>query len=452
MRPGNRQIKVAATAFAAIGVLALLVALTLAALRPPADRAADEPPAAARQAAPQSADAQPLRYDVEYPAIGYSTAPPSDRVAEVERRLAAGDVRLEHRNGRGYLDSLLRALDIDPASQALVFSTTSLQVGNIRPATPRALYFNDDTYVAWVQGGGAIEIASMDPNLGPIFYTLEQSADAGFERETGRCLRCHDSLSLSGGGVPRFIVGSGYIGTRGNIVAHEGWVLTSRRTPLRSRWGGWYVTGRHGDQVHLGNIVVRDVADLQQLDRLRIGNLATLESLVDTSAYAAPGSDIVALMVMQHQVDVQNEISRVSFAIRGRGEDAGDVDIIEVVEPLVEAMLSVGDVELTDRIEGDPAFIEGFERRGPTDSRGRSLRELELGTRLLRYPLSYLVYSSAFEALPESAKTQVYRRFAQVLRGEDRSERFAHLSAADRAAILEILVDTDAAFAAAVGN
>src|SRR5690606_8440222 len=266
--------------------------------------------------------AVPSRYDVDYPFMRYSTAPRDDAVARIEKRIAAGELRLDAKPPRGRLDALLAALDIDPASQVLVFSATSLQRGRIKPGTPRAIYFNDDVYVAWVQDG-PIEIASMDPRLGPVFYLLDHDEDATFERQTDRCLRCHDSYSLSGGGVPRFIVGSGYTGPTGALATHEGWTLTTQRTPLRHRWGGWYVTGRHGDAVHLGNIVVRDVGDLADLDRIRVGNIDTLDGLVDTTPYAAPGSDIVALLVLQHQVDVQNRIAAASYAIAAALQAAG---------------------------------------------------------------------------------------------------------------------------------
>src|SRR5690606_16358249 len=251
----------------------------------------DEPrtaPAPTAGARPELAAAAPFRYDVEYPFMAYRTATRTDPVADLARRIENGDARLELRGPRGLLDSLLAALDIDPASQVLVFSTTSLQVGNISPRTPRAIYFNDDVYVAWVQGGGPIEIASMDPVLGPVFYLLAHEEGARLEQQNERCLRCHDSLSLSGEGVPRFIVGSGYIGTDGSIVTHEGWILTSQRTPFRNRLGGWYVTGRHGEHVHLGRIVVRDVYALRDLEALRNGNPDSLEGLVAPADYAAP--------------------------------------------------------------------------------------------------------------------------------------------------------------------
>jgi hypothetical protein len=473
MSPSPRTFKIASVLAAAALLVAVAVAVTLWQRYPQSSGDAEGPRAAAPGAsgrreppAPPVPTAQvPLRYDVEYPFIGYSTAQRGDPIAELERRLAGGSARLELRPPRGYLDSLLEALDIDPASQALVFSTTSLQTGSIRPRTPRAIYFNDDVYVAWVQGGGPIEIASMDPELGPVFYVLENEQGAELEGQTERCLRCHDSFSLTGGGVPRFIVGSGYIGTLGNIVTHEGWILTSQRTPLRNRWGGWYVTGRHGEQKHLGNIVVRNVADLQDIDSLRIGNIDTLDDLVDTSVYAAPGSDIVALLLMQHQVDVQNEIARTSYKVRaalheaeregaaGETNEASDAlraSIEELAEPLVEAMLFVGATPLTAPISGAADFRRRFENRGPADDQGRSLRELDLEQRLMRYPLSYLVHSAAFDALPSAAKEQVYSRLADVLRGAERDEKFAHLSDDDRAAVLEILAGTKPEFAAAL--
>jgi hypothetical protein len=415
-----------------------------------------------------SAPPEPLRYDTEYPSMRYATAARTDPVAKLAERLARGDLKLEHNPQRGYLDSLLAALHIDPASQTLVFSQTSLQSKRIRPATPRAIYFNDEVYVAWVQEG-PLEIGSMDPDLGPVFYMLEQDdvPRPSFTHELNRCLSCHDSYSLSGGGVPRFIVGSGYIGTSGNLVSHEGWILVTDQTPLKSRWGGWYVTGHHGTQVHLGNMLIRSLDDFQRLEQLRVGNIDNVDALFDTKPYLTNESDIVALLVLEHQVNAQNAIARVNWDVRtavdkerGRagasGYDlpAGELSpaamqaVRESVEPLVQTMLFSGETMLTDEISGDPKFAAQFASRAVRDPQGRSLRDFDLHTRVFRYPLSYLVYSAAFDAMPRAAREAVYGRFAEVLRGADRSEPFARLSDADRAAILEILTATKPEFAA----
>jgi hypothetical protein len=260
-------------------------------------------------------------------------------------------------------------------------------------------------------------------------------------------LRCHDSYSLTGGGVPRFITGSGYTNTEGNLVSHEGWILTSDRTPLRSRWGGWYVSGYHGDQVHLGNIAVEDPADLQSLERLRIGNLENLDAVLDASAYPTNTSDIVALMVLEHQVRVQNAITRANFDAISAPAGA---DVAAIAEPLVEALLLVGEAKLAGPMMGTSGFARTFEARGPHDSLGRSLRQLDLEQRLFRYPLSYLIYSAAFEALPAAVRNQVYARLNEILGGSDASDASAHLAAADRRAIDEILRETKADFAAAL--
>ncbi|HVJ30694.1 MAG TPA: hypothetical protein VNA66_10330 [Gammaproteobacteria bacterium] len=383
------------------------------------------------------------RYETEYPTIPYTTGKRTDRVAALIGKLERGEVQLQREGEHGYLESLLAELEIDPSSQTLVYSQTSLQSKLIGPKTPRAIYFNDDVYVGYVQGAAApIEIASLDSDLGPVFYLLDQSAPKpNFTAELGRCMSCHDSYSLTGGGVPRFIVGSGYTGTTGMLVSHEGWILISDRTPLKSRWGGWYVTGRHGSQVHLGNMVIKTIYDFDKLEELRVGNRDTLDGLVDTKPYLTDKSDIVALLVLQHQADVQNLITRVSYDARTAAAKRED-PLDDTVERLLQMMLFVDAVEYTEPISGDAKFAEQFASRAVRDSHGRSLRDFDLTRRLFRYPLSYVIYSPAFDALPSDVRGMFYARLHAVLTGADTSESFEHLSAADRTAILEILRDT----------
>ena len=408
------------------------------------------------------------RYEAEYPAIAYSSVRPSERIAKLQFELDQGARRLAFDDTNGYLAAVLEALAIDPASQLLVFSKTSINKSHILPTRPRAIFFNDDAYVAIVPGAGMLEIATMDPQLGPLFFILEQRAmdKPQFDRQTVQCLRCHDSLTMTGGGVPRFILGSGYVDTRSNLVSHEGWVLTSPQTPFRFRWGGWYVTGTHGDQAHLGNIVVRDAAELQDLERLRIYNRDTLDDLIDTEFYPTSHSDIVALLVIEHQVYVQNLITRVNYDVRtrlandeqGRKDDSNGNErlvteemksfIEETTEPLVKALLFANEAELTDPVTGSTDFAKHFERRGPYDSKGRSLRQFDLRTRTFRYPLSYLVYSEAFDALPRIVRVYIYRRFVETLGNEQGDAAVARLRPEERAVILDILRATKPDFAA----
>jgi hypothetical protein len=450
-----------------------LTALLLACLTACAAWAAESPDSANAPAAPGVRESPfsfspptTLRYDEEYPVIGYSGAATENPVARLQTRLNRGEVKLTFNATRGYLDSLLDALGVDRNSQTLVFSKTSFQVSMIRASTPRAIYFNDDTYVAWTQGGELLEVGTMDARLGPVFYALPNTtqAPARFDRPLIACITCHDSLTLTGGGVPRFILGSGYVGINGEQLTHEGRILTTDRTPLRSRWGGWYVTGTHGDQVHLGNIQVRNVNELVNLESVRRGNVDNLDALFDTRPYLTNQSDIVALLVLQHQVTVQNLITRVNFEVRtalageGLTGPAADiatvefppavrVELREFLDNLVNGMLFVDAAGFTSRINGNTGFDAWFQAQGPRDRKGRTLRQLDLNTRLFAYPLSYLVYSQAFESLPAYARNYVYERFADALTGADSTPGFAQLSAADRKAVLEILNTTKPDFA-----
>jgi hypothetical protein len=172
----------------------------------------------------------------------------------------------------------------------------------------------------------------------------------------------------------------------------------------------------------------------------------SLERVFDTSGYLTPYSDLAALMVFEHQMQMMNLITRLGWETRvARHEgrlDAKKTAIAERVNELVDYMLFVGEAPLTSRMTGTSGFAEAFSTRGPSDATGRSLRQLDLIARLMRYPCSYLIYSEQFDRLPDDAKDAVYRRLWVVLSGTDRDARYRHLSAPDRRAIVEILRDT----------
>ena len=406
------------------------------------------------------------RYDTEYPVMDYSRTRLTDPVARLQERLERNESTLTHSGPeQSYLPSLLHELGIDPASQLLVFSRTSAQIEFIRPETPRAIYYADDVYVASPPGAQDFEIAAMDPDIGPVFYTLakQQRANIRPERKMDECLSCHDSYSLTGGGVPRFIVGSGFTDDEGEQISHEGWILTDDRTPLRRRWGGWYVTGTHGSQTHMGNWIIRDTEELRDIDLTRTGNLTDLSALIDTRPYLEGHSDIVALLVFDHQTRIQNVITRTNFQTRTLLADHRDDDTLdslpsptqaqveELAEPLVEALLMVGQPALNGAISGTSSFSENFPEEGPWDSTGRTLRNLELSTRLFRYPCSYVIYSEAFDGLPTATRAYVYRRLASILTQGEAGETFSHLTEENRDAVLEILLETKPEFRTFMG-
>ncbi|REK22524.1 MAG: hypothetical protein DWQ42_16920 [Planctomycetota bacterium] len=407
-------------------------------------------------AAPPAARAQ---LDFDRAPINYASAVTDDRVARLQKRLDAGEVRLEYEEGRGYLRSVLRELGVPVSSQMLVFSKTSFQLRRISPRAPRALYFSDDVYVGWVQNGDVMEVTAVDPEQGAVFYTLQQEdvEQPKFVRDRGNCLSCHASARTQG--VPGHVVRSVYPAADGQPHFGSGTFNTDQSSPLKERWGGWYVTGTHGEQRHMGNAISHDRDRPELLDMERGANLTELTGRIRTKAYLTPHSDIVALMVLEHQTTMHNLITRANYETRivrhdarimnrvlERPEDfvseAGQRRIRTACEKLLEYLLFVDEAELTDPIEGTSGFAAEFESLGPRDAKGRSLRELDLSRRMMKYPCSYLIYSEAFNKLPEVVKTHLYDRLWEVLQGEDTSEEFAHLSPGDRRAISEILRDT----------
>ena len=365
--------------------------------------------------------------------INYSSSSPAERVAQLQQRIDAGTLALEYDEAHGYLPAVLKALGVPASSQGLVFSRTSLQVDRIAPWTPRAIYFSDDIYVGWVQGGPIMEIASVDPKLGAVFYTLsqERSGHPTFERQTHTCLQCHDSSS-STGGVPGFIMRSVVTDRYGYpVVADAG--ATSDQTPMEKRWGGWYVTGTLGNPPHMGNVFVPKLAHeignvqswLSQNHLVSTQDVLSLKDRFDVDPYLSPGSDAVALLVLAHQTSVHNLITLAGYEARIGGGQL-DARATGVADRLANAMMFAKQAPLAAPVTGTSTFAADFQALGPKDSQGRSLRDLDLTGRVFRYPLSYLIYSQSFNALPGSVKQHVYGR----IRAEAPSE------------VLEILKET----------
>ena len=257
------------------------------------------------------------------------TTEADDPVSRLQKRLDAGKARLEHGSERGYLDSVLRELDVPTSSQTLVFSKTSFQLKRISPRSPRTVYFGDDVYIGWVRGGDVIELSAVDPKLGGTFYTLEQKpSEEGpkFVRRQYECLQCHASTLTKG--VPGHVVRSVYSAPDGTPLLREGTYLTDHTSPLEERWGGWYVSGTHGKARHLGNQFVRAGDDARALDNEAGANVTDLSARFDTTSYLTPHSDIVALLVLEHQTAMHNAItaSQLPRATRRRGRPRDQQD------------------------------------------------------------------------------------------------------------------------------
>jgi hypothetical protein len=402
------------------------------------------------------------QFEFDKPPIRYAASLPNDAIAQLQKQIDSGKVKLSFDEKRGFLASVLKTLDIPVSSQMLVFSKTSVQRKLITPQTPRAVYFNDRVYIGWVPNAPGLEVATMDPRLGPVFYVLPQNKTRPphFLRMNQECLLCHGSVLT--GGIPGHLVRSTFTGDDGGVLTNDESYLTSDSSPFDKRYGGWYVTGKSGAQLHMGNYPANEEG---AIDRKKASNITALKSIVNTAPYLSQHSDIVALMVLAHQTSLQNLITSAGYRVRirisevaaSRDKTAPEtlesqtetrLEIKRQCEPLVRAMLFSGAVPFSSPITGTSSFAAEFSKQGPKDARGRSLRELDLQRRLFTYPCSYTIYSPAFDALPHVAKEYCYRRLVEVLRGYDQSPEFAHLSKGDREVVLQILMDTKPGFAA----
>lgn len=400
-----------------------------------------------------------LGQDLERAPINYETAPVDNPVSRLQARIDSGEAKLGFDDRVGYLKSLLHELDVPESSQMLVFSKTSLQRHRIAPKTPRAIYFNDDMYVGFCQHGDVLELSAVDPQLGAVFYTLdqEQTNAPKFTRHNDNCLLCHASTQTRS--VPGHLVRSVYVDAAGFPVFAMGTHRIDHTSPISKRWGGWYVTGTHGDQTHLGNLIVSGKQAREPVDNSAGQNVTDLASLLKTSAYLTPHSDLVALMVLEHQAETHNLLTRASFTARealhaearlnkdlnepeGHRWQSTTTRIQSAGNDLVKYLLFSGEAPLTTKLRGTSSFADEFTARGPRDPQGRSLRDFDLERRVFKHPCSYLIYSRSFDGLPREMKDFVYRRMWEVLSGADQSREFAHLSAEDRIAIRDILIAT----------
>jgi len=385
----------------------------------------------------------------EHPRIAYASRPTTDRVAALNQALAAGSRSLRREPQSGYLASVLDALGVPVESQLLVFSKTGVQRTYTGPHTPRAIFFNRSVVVAHVPGAPFLELAAQDPQQGVVFYTLDQTAASpALERRTS-CLTCHVSAATLN--VPGMIVRSNTVDEGGNVMPQFGSYDVSHETPHPDRWGGWYVTSDplaipYAQRAHTGNITFTGGGSTS--NQVFVD---WLNSAPETRGYLSPQSDIVALLVFDHQMRAINLLTRLNWEARVAAAGtstagAPDPAIGKLANELADYLLFLSEQPPSVPLIARDGFAERLEPQALKDKQGRSLAKLDLNTRLMRYPCSYMVYSEAFDGLPEAVKQAVYARIIDVLSSPDQRVSDARVSAADRRATLEILRETKADF------
>ena len=393
--------------------------------------------------------------DFDHPPISYHASPSHDAVAKLHERLQAGTEKLDADSHGNFLQSVLKALEIPESSQCLVFSKTSMQIPYISPRTPRAIYFNDSVYVGSVEGSPIMELTAVDPQLGCVFYTLERNEqEFSIIRDRGQCLACHATARTER--VPGVIVRSIYSDKSGRPRSGSSTYTTDHRSPFEQRWGGWYVTGEHGSMRHLGNIFALDREDPQLVDTELGANQAHLPSTVANGKRLSDTSDIVALMVLEHQTRLHNLITRANYETRqathldksmneALGRDKEYVSestqrrIASVGDALISGLLFADEFELTSPVQGKSGFTEVFSAKEPFDSRGRSFYQLDLQKRLFRLPCSYLILSEHFDGLPEPVMQYVRTQLQAILAQEKPLPKGVRLNSSESLAIQEML-------------
>jgi hypothetical protein len=373
-----------------------------------------------------------LDYDSE--PIHYSTTAPKDPVASAQKTLKASPNKgwLNYDPKYGYLPAVLEMFHVPVSSQMLVFSKTSVQRHDIDPENPRALYFSDTLYIGFIPGAPVLEIASVDPQLGAVFYTVNQDKDEPVRfRRDENCLNCHGAARSMG--VPGFVLRSLDTEPNGEPISGTESESVTHFTPFSLRWGGWYVTGAPTDWVHRGNRPGTQKALSED----------ALKTRIKPENYPGQGSELLPLLVHDHQVHMHNYLTRLNFEARIALQTYGHLRYLRrPVDAFLRYLLFTEEASLPSPLPKDTPFAADFLKKAHRDSKGRSLRDLDLESRLFKYPCSFLIESDGFQKMPDPLRELLLRKLWEILTGQNHEPDFANLSPGDRRAVLEILRDT----------
>jgi hypothetical protein len=393
----------------------------------------------------QSAPADTDIWDM--PPLRYSDTAPTDSLSKLAADLASGARKAEGATGLDRLRFVLKELRVPEESQVLVFSKTSFQNPLIHPRNPRSLYFSDEAYVGYVPGGD-IEAIVQDPLLGPVFYLIEATGNGGLkiERDLSNCISCHGTSNTEN--VPGMQVRSVFSDQDGRPLLAMGTRQVTHDTPLAERWGSYYVTGR-SSLPHLGNRTYIEGGAAEP----KPSDLPDLTDTLDVSKYLRPTSDIVALLVLEHQCRMHNLLNaatqqyrRAAYLTRAldpqADPDAGSAGRVadSMADKIVDCLLFKDEADPGEGIEGSEEFQKVFEARYPRTRDGESLADFQLYDRIFKRRCSFMIYSSAFRNLPARVKSAVIGKMHSALSEENPA--FAWLKVPERKRITAILAET----------
>jgi hypothetical protein len=365
---------------------------------------------------------------------------PTDAVTQLVERLRTGEAKLIGSGEKEVLLGLLKHLDVPVNSQLLVYSGTSLQSGLIRPENPRALYFNEETYVGFVPGG-KLELASIDPAIGPIFYIVSPNPDGASYRaeRTTRCMNCHAGNAMYR--LPGFFTESVIPSSSGGSLDGFRRDLVGHTVKLEDRFGGWHVTGPHAKQFPLANLMGRSI----QAKVERLANPPGKQ--FDLGRYPVPTSDLFTHLVHEHQLEFHNLVTLAAYTARevdkGRELSAEEIQRVNAVaRDMVRYLLFAGEAKLpSGGVKPEPEFHRSFLARKKASNNGQSLRDLDLRSRLFKNRCSYMIYTRSFQEMPKLIKDRVMTGLQSALSDAGLPE-FNYLPQEERRAIRTILAET----------
>ena len=382
-------------------------------------------------------------YDPYSPAHEYHTRELNDPFTRLIADFESGKRELDNRSGKAFIASMLEHLDVPASSQLLVFSRTSLQTRKISGSNPRALYFNENVYVGYIPGG-KVEIVSLDPELGAIFYILDipKSSELPVIERSGRCMNCHaaaETRRIPGLSTRSVIPGSNW----GKLVSFNDKEI-GHQIPISERFGGWHVTGDSGISDHKGNLTGERVGGKIVTEVIEPG------TEFDWSAYLTETSDILPHLLLEHQAGFMNLVLEATYRARtyqhiGKGEIKPEhVAVLHgLADELVRYLLFADEAKFpAGGIRVDPQYREDFLADRKEASNGISLKDLDLETRIFKHPCSYLIHSDVFQATSDLFKQRVYQVLGEALSIEKPNPDFAYLSVTEKEAIRGILRET----------
>jgi hypothetical protein len=376
------------------------------------------------------------------PHHGYDTRQPRDRFTRLKPALEAGEVALDPSGELPLLRSLLVALKVPVTSQLLVTSATSLQKRLVSPRRPRAIYFNDDTYVGFVPGG-QMEVVSIDPELGGIFYLFDRFREGRLPRvkRADNCMTCHATRDMDE--TPGLAMESVIPGrTGGGEMAYRRG-QSGHAVPLDLRLGGWIVTGAPDSLRHRGNVIVeREAASVRERP-------VAPGELFDLERYPVATSDILPHLLLEHQVGFVNRAVQAAYRVRYLERlhaghlEAVAAEIDALARGLVRYLLFADEVPLpSGGIAGDAHYKSDFRAAQRMSRDGDSLRDLDLKTRLFAHRCSYMIDTPSYAGLPATLKSRVVDVLARALDEGPPDPEFAYLSPEEKLRIRTILRGT----------